>query len=180
MLSWALDRLKPMFCHSGTEDSHLNTSRKRGFITKILVAWDGQPSRTRQLHLLPLLPPGLLHVSAGSMRMLWFTPPPRGPLWTHITASPVSFFTGHFGHSDALCFMFFSSHYWLLHSYYSHFIFPERAISWILIIFWARLLASFRTGWPCARWPSLATRPGRFTWMGLQVHQSLTYSILGF
>lgn len=135
MLSWALDRLKPMFCHSGTEDSHLNTSRKRGFITKILVAWDGQPSRTRQLHLLPLLPPGLIHVSAGSMRMLWFTPPPRGPLWTHITASPVSFFTGHFGHSDALCFMFFSSHYWLLHSYYSHFIFPERAISWILIIF---------------------------------------------
>jgi len=54
---------------------------------------------------------------------------------SHNSVPRVSFFTGHFGHSDALCFMFFSSHYWLLHSYDSHFVFPERAISWILLIF---------------------------------------------
>lgn len=52
-------------------DSHSDTSRKRGFIMKVLVAWDGKPSRMRQLRGLPTLVATWSGscASAGSVRM---------------------------------------------------------------------------------------------------------------
>ena len=183
MLSWALDRLKPMLCHSGTENRQpLKYLKEKGvhYENYCCLGWAAITKEAT-----PLV---TLVATWSHSRFCWVNAralispaSKRGPVWTHNSVHRVSFFTGHFGHPDALCFMFFSSHYWLLPSYDSHFIFPEKAISRILLIFFlARLLDSFRTGRPCVRWPSLATRPERFTWMGLQVHQSLTCCILGF
>lgn len=80
--------------------------------------------------------------------------------------------------SSALCSSVLIIDYFLL--WFSLYISWEGNFTDSADLFLARLLDSFRTGWPCIRWPSLATRPGRFTWMGLQVHQSLTCCILGF
>lgn len=86
------------------------------------------------------------------------SPPPRGALCGLITVSTEF----HFSQgilailmSSALCSSVLIIDYF---PYDSHFIFPEKAISRILLdLFLARLLDSFQTGWPCIRWPSLAT-----------------------
>lgn len=161
MLSWYLIGWSLCFVIRGLRtDSHSNTSRERGFIMKFLVAWDGQPSRRRQVHLLPLLPPGLIHVSAGSMHELWFPPPSKRGPWCGLITVSTEF---HFSQgilailmSSALCVLQFS----LLTTsllWFSLYISWEGNFTDSADLFLARLLTAL-TGWPCIRWPHLWPR----------------------
>lgn len=163
MLSWALDRLKPMLCHSGTENRQsLKYLKEKGVHYEIscCLRW---AAITKEASPLVTLVATWSHSRFCwvNARALISPASKRGPVWTHNSVHRVSFFTGHFGHPDALCFMFFSSHYWLLPSYDSHFIFPEKAISRILLIFFFGQTVGQLSDWLALYQMAI---PGHETW----------------
>ena len=120
-------------------DTHSNTSRKRGFIMDILVAWDGKPSRMRQLHGLPTLVATWSgsRASAGSMRMPPFLQLQVDPsVDSQNSLLRASSFRG-------LFWLFWCPLLYVLQfslsttslPYDSLLTFPKRAISWFLLIF---------------------------------------------